>query len=245
MNTFAIIILTTVGVSLISLAGILTLILREKTLEKSLIILVAFSAGALMGGAFLHLIPETIEIGDGLTFEYVLIGFIVFFLIEKVLRWRHCHESGCEVHSFALMNLFGDSVHNFLDGLAIAAGFTAGVETGISVTMAIIFHEIPQEIGDFAVLIFGGFRKITALAVNFISAITAVVGGVVGFLMSGHPLFLPFLLPFTAGGFIYVSASDLLPEIIREEDQKKSFINFLAFLSGVMMMLALKHVVSG
>ncbi len=245
MNTFTTIILTTVGVSLISLVGILTLTLREKTLEKSLILLVAFSAGALMGGAFLHLIPEALEIGNGMTFEYVLGGFITFFLIEKVLRWRHCHDSGCEVHSFAMMNLFGDSVHNFLDGLAIAAGYIAGIETGISVTIAIIFHEIPQEIGDFAVLIYGGFRKITALAVNFMSAITAVAGGVLGFLLSGNPRFLPFLLPFTAGGFIYVSASDLLPELIKEENLRKSFINFLAFILGVTVMLLLRHFSGG
>ena len=233
--------LSTAGVSLLSLLGILTLILKDRTLEKGLVLIVAFSAGAMMGGAFLHLIPEALDIGNRYTFHYVLVGFIAFFLIEKVLRWRHCHKTECEVHSFAMMNLLGDSVHNFLDGLAIAAGYIAGIDVGISTTIAVIFHEIPQEIGDFAILVYGGFRKVTALAVNFLSAVTAIIGGVIGYLLAGNSLFLPFLLPFTAGGFIYIAATDLMPELIRGENQIKSIENFFAFLSGILIMLMLKQ----
>ena len=216
--------------------------MKKKSLEKSILILVALSAGALMGGAFLHLIPEAFEsfLGESV-FLYVLIGFIVFFFIEKVLHWRHCHKGHCEIHSFAYMNLVGDGLHNFIDGLIIAASFMVDFRVGIVSTLAIILHEVPQEIGDFGVLLHGGFKKVTALLLNFVSGITAVIGGIVGYFLSGMvENFTLILLPFAAGGFIYIAASDLVPELRNEKKLGRSLLIFLTFLIGVFMMYAVK-----
>ena len=172
MNTLLWIIGATIVVSLISLAGIITLSLKAKSLNKILLILVGFSVGALMGGAFLHLIPEAVE-ESGLSFVslYVLVGFSAFFVIERFLYWHHCHKEGrCPVHMFTYMNLIGDGIHNFVDGLIIAASFVINIPFGIVTTIAIIAHEIPQELGDFGVLVYGGFTKFKALFYNFLSA---------------------------------------------------------------------------
>ena len=176
------IILATVVVSFLSFVGIFTLSLKAKMLNKILLILVGLSAGTLMGGAFLHLLPEATEDNTGLdVFVYVLVGFIIFFIIEKVLHWRHCHKGECEIHTFTYMNLIGDSIHNFIDGLIMAASFVVSIPLGITTTIAISSHEIPQEIGDFGVLIYGGFSKKKALLLNFLVALTAVLGGLIGY----------------------------------------------------------------
>ncbi len=242
MNELVYILGATLFVSLISFVGVFTLAMKKKDLEKSILLLVALSAGALMGGAFLHLIPEAVEssIGENV-FLFVLIGFIAFFFIEKVLHWRHCHEEHCEVHSFAYMNIFGDGVHNFIDGLIIAASFMVDVHVGIVSTTAIILHEVPQEIGDFGVLLHGGFSRAKALLLNFVSALTAIVGGIVGYILSGvAETFTLMLLPFAAGGFIYIAASDLIPELRQEKNIGKSALIFLAFLIGIFLMYAVK-----
>lgn len=231
-------------VSIISFIGLLTLILKEKFLEKSLLILVALSAGALIGGAFLHLIPEAIEqFSTSYIFLYVLMGFSLFFFTEKILHWRHCHEKKCEVHTFAYMNLFGDAVHNFIDGLIIASSFIIEMRLGIVTTLAVALHEIPQEIGDFGVLVYSGLKKNKALFLNFLSALTAIVGGLVGYSFSIYAKsFAMFLLPFAAGGFIYIAASDLIPEIKKETSLKKSLLNFIIFIFGIFIMYFIKFI---
>lgn len=221
----------TVIVSLLSLAGVVTLSIKQKSLDKILLLLVGFSAGALMGGAFFHLIPESIE-GSGVEFTVaiVIVGFVLFFLVERILHWHHCHEHGgkCDVHTFTYMNLIGDGIHNFIDGLIIAAGFSAGVELGIVTTLAVISHELPQEIGDFGVLVYGGFSRMKALLFNFLSAITAVLGAVIGVIMTSLTgSFTGILVPFAAGGFIYIFASDLIPELHKEPKLSKSMMSFL------------------
>jgi len=200
--------------------------------------LVSLSAGALMGGAFLHLIPESLEnFSSNLIFIYVLLGFIVFFLIEKIFHWRHCHDGKCPIHTFAYINLLGDSVHNFIDGLIIAAAFIFNTQLGIITTLAVALHEIPQEIGGFGVLIYGGFKKIKALLFNFITALTAILGGIIGYFLSSYiENSLIYLLPFAAGGFIYIAASDLIPEIRKELNIKKSLLNFAIFIIGILIM---------
>lgn len=236
METLVSIIIATLVVSFISFVGVLTLVLREKVLDKLLIYLVALSAGALIGGAFLHLIPEAAEKTEGIqVFVFVILGFALFFLIEKILHWRHCHQGHCDVHTFAYMNLVGDFIHNFIDGLIIAASFIVNIPLGITTTIAIALHEIPQEIGDFGVLIYGGFKKMKALMLNFMIALTAVLGGIVGYFISNVDS-IAFLLPFAAGGFIYIAASDLIPELKKEVDTKKSFAGFFMFLVGLSMM---------
>jgi len=198
-----------------------------------------------MGGAFLHLLPESVELCEGLdVFLFVLVGFALFFLIEKVLHWRHCHKGGCQVHTFTYMNLIGDSIHNFIDGLIMATSFVISIPLGLTTTMAIALHEIPQEIGDFGVLIYGGFTKKKALILNFLTALTAVLGGLIGFFISNMVENVKlFILPFAAGGFLYIAASDLIPEIRKETSLKKSMIYFGIFILGIFIMYAVTFIV--
>jgi len=242
-------IIASFAVSLISLVGIFTISIKHKTLDKILFILVALSAGAMLGGAFLHLIPESFEeFGAAATVINVLIGFSLFFLIERVLFWHHCHVHGgkCEVHMFTYMNLIGDAIHNFIDGMIIAAGFIAGEAVGIATTFAVIAHEIPQEIGDFGVLLHGGFSKTKALFYNFLSALTAVAGVFAGYyLSSSMEIFHQFLVPFAAGGFIYIGASDLIPELHKEPNVSKSMQSFAVFILGILIMYGFKIIFEG
>ena len=234
---------STVFISLLSLAGVIALALKEKVLQRILLLLVGFSAGTLTGGAFLHLLPESLEkLPGGETFVYALVGFSLFFLMERILYWRHCHEGHCDVHAFSYLNLFGDGIHNFIDGLVIAGSFLGGIPLGIATTVAVVSHEIPQEIGDFAVLIYGGFSKWRALAYNLLSAVMAVAGGVIGyFLATNIAGFSAPLLPITAGGFIYIAASDLIPELHKEKDANKSNLAFVLFILGLLFMWAMKQ----
>ncbi len=239
MSTLIWILLATLFVSLISLIGIVTLSLKKNTLKKILSLLVALSAGALLGGAFLHLIPESLEETTETTvFTFLIIGFIIFLLIEKMLHWRHCHDADCEVHTFAYMSLFGDGVHNFIDGLIIAVSFMTSIPLGITTTLAVALHEIPQEIGNFGVLIHGGFSKLKALGYNFLSALAAILGGIVGFFLPLNNL-AQILIPIAAGGFIYISASDLIPELRKERNKAKSLLNLLVFILGLLIMYLL------
>ena len=166
----------TILVSLISLIGVFTLAMKTKILDRILFLLVGFAAGGLIGGAFLHLLPEAIEqcAGDQV-FIYALIGFTAFFLMERYLYWRHCHQGVCDVHTFTYLNLVGDGVHNFTDGLIIAASFVTDFRLGLVTTLAVIFHEIPQEMGDFGILVDGGFTKSRALFFNFICHIILIL----------------------------------------------------------------------
>jgi zinc and cadmium transporter len=241
MDTFLWILLSTILISLMAFLGALTLFFKEKVINKILLFLVALSAGALMGGAFLHLIPEAVEAYQSYdVYLYILVGFSMFFLIEKIFHWRHCHKGKCDVHTFAYMNLFGDSVHNFIDGMIIAASFAVDIPFGIVTTLAIALHEIPQEIGDFAVLIYGGFKKTKALLLNFLVASIVILGAMVGYFFTSGDTFIGFLLPFAAGGFIYIGASDLIPQIRKETDLKKSLYVFSVFLIGIIIMYGLK-----
>ena len=245
MNSLIWIMISTFIISLISFIGIFTLALKDKLLDKIVLLLVSLSAGALMGGAFLHLLPESVELSEGLdVFLFVLVGFALFFLIEKVLHWRHCHKGECKVHTFTYMNLIGDSIHNFIDGLIMATSFVISIPLGMTTTMAIALHEIPQEIGDFGVLIYGGFTKKKALVLNFLTALTAVLGGLIGFFISNMVENVKLIiLPFAAGGFLYIAASDLIPEIRKETNLKKSMIYFGIFIVGIFIMYAVKFIV--
>jgi zinc and cadmium transporter len=240
MSVLINILIATFLVSLISFIGILTLALNKKLLNKMLIWIISFAAGALIGGAFLHLIPEASEeLSEVSVPAFVLLGFIIFFLVEKILHWRHCHKGECKVHAFSYLILIGDAFHNFLDGLIIAASFIISPEIGLTSTIAIALHEIPQEIGDFGVLIYGGMKTKKALALNFLVALTAVFGGVLGFFFSESLKISAFILPIAAGGFIYIAASDLIPELRKETKLNKSLIDFIIFLMGIALMLLL------
>lgn len=231
-------------VSLISLVGIVTLSLRENRLRQVLIYLVSFSAGGLLGDAFIHLLPEAAkEKGFGLNLSlYALSGIIIYFVVEKFIRWRHCHIPATteHPHPFSFMILFGDAVHNFIDGLIIGASYLASIPIGIATTLAVILHEIPQEIGDFGSLLHGGFSKSKALFFNFLSAIAAVFGAIIILILG--PYFgemTTFLVPFAAGGFIYIATADLIPELHKEVGIKKSIFQLLSFAIGILIMLSL------
>lgn len=245
-ETLLFILLATVVNSFIGLIGILTLWMKDKSLNKILIILVAFSAGALLSGAFFHMMAESLEMMEVMTaFIYLLVGFIVFFLIERFLHWRHCHKGKCDVHPFTHLVLIGDGIHNFIDGLVIAASFMINIPFGWVTTLMIITHEIPQELGDFGVLVYGGFEKIRALGFNFLAQLTCIIGGIIGFFLLYTPESVAFLLPFAAGGFIYIAASDLIPELHKEESVKKSMISFVFFVIGIVFLLGIKVLLGG
>jgi zinc and cadmium transporter len=232
------ILVSTFFIGLFSLVGVFTLALKQKTLEKILLFLVALSTGVLMGGAFLHLLPEALtESPPQTAFAWTLGAFALFFLIEKLLHWRHCHKGHCDVHTFGHMNLFGDAVHNFIDGMIIAATFVVSAPLGWMTVLAIALHEIPQEIGDFGVLLYAGFSKKRALFLNFVVAMVALLGAGLGYYLSlQSSKMVALLLPVAAGGFIYISASDLLPELRKEISLQKSFISFGIFLLGILIM---------
>ena len=227
-------------VSLIAFIGILFIGLKEAFLKRILMALVGFASGSLIGGAFIHLLPESLEKTGQDLFYYVIVGIVFFFIMEKFLYWRHCHEGKCPIHIFAYLNLIGDGIHNFIDGMIIAASFIISYDLGTATTLAVIFHEIPQEIGDFGVLIYGGIGKRKALAYNFVSALTAIVGALITYHLAYIQGIEQFLVPFAAGGFIYIAATDLMPELHKKYGAKESLIQLAAILTGIGLMSALK-----
>ncbi len=228
-------------VSLVSFIGVVTLYMRPKLLDKVLFGLVSFAAGALLGAAFLDLLPEALEQTGGPIFVYALIGVIVFYMIETFLYWYHCHyghhhhhAAHHKVHPFAWLNLIGDAIHNFVDGMIIAAAYIVNVPIGIATTIAVVLHEIPQELGDFGILVFGGLSRKKALLFNFLSALTSVLGALAVYYFS--MIFnnvSQFLVPFAAGGFIYIASADLLPELHKERNIQRAFTQLCFFLLGV------------
>jgi len=231
-------------VSLISLVGIVTLFFNKNRLEKMLIYLVSLSAGTLLGDAFIHLIPEALEDTENTLSPsiFILVGILLFFLLEKLIHWRHCHEVACDKHPhpFSYMILFGDSIHNFIDGLIIAASFLVSIPLGIATTIAVIFHEIPQEIGDFGSLVYGGFSKLRALVLNLLTALAAILGAILVLVLNfSSENLVKFLVPFAAGGFIYIALSDLIPELKKHSEIKKTLGQIVMFIVGIGIMLTL------
>jgi len=243
MITWLLSIASVLVVSIISIIGIATLWLKEQQLKKFLLYMVSFSVGALFGDVFIHLIPEAIEeTGFGLSISLlILFGILFSFIVEKFLRWRHCHipTSSEHPHSFAYMNLFGDAIHNLIDGLIIGGSFVFSISLGLATTLAVIFHEIPQELGDFGVLIHGGFSKKKALWFNLLTALTAVFGTILALVLGSNlEGFTPLLLSFAAGNFIYIAGSDLIPELRKDEaNLKKSAMQIISITLGVCTML--------
>lgn len=237
-------ILSVLIVSLISFIGVFTLSISTKKLNKILLYFVSFAAGALLGDVFIHLIPELIEenIFTLKTSFFILGGILLFFVIEKIVHWQHCHipQNGGHSHPFVVTNLIGDGVHNFLDGLIIGASYLVNIPVGIATTVAVIFHEIPQEIGDFGVLLHGGFSKFKALLFNFLTALTAIVGGGIAVLASNIvPSITDYIIPIAIGGFIYIAGSDLIPELHKNFQIKNSIIQIIALVLGIVVMALL------
>jgi len=231
-------------ISLLSFVGLLFLAFKKEILQKLLLFLVSFATGGLLGGAFLHLLPEAAEeLGLGWNFSLMTLGGILaFFILEKFIFWRHCHipTSKTHPHPVVFMNLVGDGFHNLLDGVMIAASFMIDFSLGLATTLAVLIHEIPQEIGDFGVLVYGGFSKVKALLFNFASGLVAVFGAVLTLTLGvKFTNLIPLLIPFTAGGFIYIASSDLIPELHKETNLLKSGVQLLGLLLGIGLMLLL------
>jgi zinc and cadmium transporter len=244
MNAGMYSILSVIIVSLISLVGILFIFIKKDKLNNLLIFLVSLSVGSLLGGAFLHLVPEIVE-GTGFSLSISLLilgGIILFFGIENFIHWRHCHipTSKSHPHSLGIMNIIGDGIHNFTDGLIIAASYFISIPVGIATTLAVILHEIPQEIGDFGILLYAGYSKRKALFFNFLSALTAVLGAVIGILFAEKStVFAYIVMPIAVGGFLYIAGSDLIPEIHKSQDKSFPFKNLLGILLGILIMYGL------
>jgi zinc and cadmium transporter len=244
MNTEGAIILSILIVSFMSIIGILFVFLKKNTLDNWLLFLVSLSVGSLLGGAFLHLIPEIVETtGFSLSISFLILGgIILFFVIENVIQWRHCHipTSKEHPHHLGTMNLIGDGLHNLIDGLIISASYFVSIPLGITTTLAVVIHEIPQEIGDFGVLLYAGYSKRKALFFNFVSALMAMIGAIIGIIFAEKSsIFAYLVIPVAVGGFLYIAGSDLIPEIHRQQENKFSFKNLAGIILGILMMYAL------
>jgi zinc and cadmium transporter len=226
--------------SLIGLVGVFSLFIKRKTLEKIIFPLVSFAAGALFGGGLYHLFAESLEEMNFLqAINWFIFGFVLFFVLERILKWRHCHKLECKVHPFSYLIFVGDTIHNIVDGLVIVSTFLIDIKLGILTMFLIIAHEVPQELGNFATAIYGGMKRSKAIIFTFLSQITCIIGGLFGYYFLSKEMLLP-LLPFAAGGFIYISASDLIPELHKESDIKKSIISFILFLTGLTFIIGIK-----
>ena len=240
------------SVSLVSLVGVFTLSLNPERLQRIVFLLVSFAVGAMLGGAVIHLIPRAFDaLGDQTGGLLVLAGVVTFFMLEKFLHWRHDHgvalphdhdhgEADTHIEPFALMNLVGDAAHNLIDGAVIAAAYLVSVPAGIVTTVAVMLHEIPQEIGDFGVLVYGGMEPRRALVYNFVSGLAALVGAALALTIgSQFEGFADYLLPITAGSFIYIAGSDLIPELHHHHSTPaiKSVWQLVMILLGVGVML--------
>lgn len=236
--------ISVVIVSLVSLIGVFTLAFNDKLIRKILLFFVAFSSGALIGDTFLHLLPETIEKNDfsaSAAFS-LFAGILCFFLLEKILRWRHCHEINCDDHPKHLgtMNLVGDAAHNLIDGILIAASFIVSFPLGVATTTAVVLHEIPQELSDFGVLLHSGFSKKRAILFNLLSALFALVGAVFALLLGESVSgFADLIIPLAAGGFLYIALSDLIPELHKEERFQNNLLQFVFIIAGIFVMYLL------
>lgn len=205
-------------VSVISLVGVFFLSVDRARLERYLLFLVSFAVGGLVGDAVIHLIPRSFEetTSDLMTSLFILAGIIGFFTLEKFIRWRHCHipVSDEHVHPVVALTLISDGVHNLIDGMIIGASYIVSTPLGITTTLAVVLHEIPQEIGDFGVLVHGGFTPRKALISNFFSAVVCVGGVVISLAVGTHiGGYARFMLPLTAGGFLYIASADLIPQL--------------------------------
>lgn len=234
-------------VSLVSLTGVFLFTLRQDVLEKFLLSFISFSTGALLGDVFIHLIPEIAKASPAFerSLLIVLFGIVLSFIVEKMIHWRHCHVLPSEQHHHpvGLLNLIGDAIHNFIDGALIAGSFLVSPAVGMATTVAVALHEIPQEIGDCALLLYSGYSRKRAALLNLLSAFAAI-GGAAVILLSSTTL--PFigvlLLPLTAGNFLYIAGSDLIPELHKETRLPQALLQLTCMVGGILVMYGLTMV---
>ncbi|MCM2338923.1 MAG: ZIP family metal transporter [Burkholderiales bacterium] len=231
-------------VSLVSLIGVFAISFKEETIKKYIDLFISLAVGALLGDAFIHIIPETLENFENTTMASLLIifGILIFFTIEKFFHWHHHGEDKEEthIHPVGKLVLVTDGFHNFVDGIIIGVSFMVSIPLGIATSIAVVLHEIPQEIGDYAVLIHSGYEKTKALWLNFISALFAIFGLVVAFIFGNiAEKSILWVLPIAAGGFIYIAVADLIPELQKTKNLKYSILQILSVVLGILAMVSL------
>ena len=231
------------------IAAALFLVLKESIRNHLLPHLVSFATGALLGAAFLGLLPHALASVNSTDTHVipmaVLLGLLGFFLLEKLVLWRHCHADHCEVHapddhsrdhSTGAMILLGDGLHNFLDGILIAAAFLTDIHLGVVTSLAVAAHEIPQEVGDFAVLLHSGFSRNRAFLYNVLTSLTTVIGGVLAyFALQQMQNVLPYVLAIAASSFIYIAVADLIPTINRLVEGRATLQQVLLIAAGILL----------
>ncbi len=237
-------ILSVTIISLVSLIGVIILAFNKKVTESKLLYLVSFSAGSILGGAFYHLLPESLETHNIITVSTLaLAGIFTSYSIEILINWRQNKLQTNESHpqAFIYMNLLGDGIHNFIDGMVVAGAFQISNKLGLVTSIAIILHEIPQEIGDFAVLMYGGIETRKALFYNLLSGTTAIFGAIVSLTLSQYVAELSgFLIPFAFGNFLYIAGSDLIPKLRDEKNLSHSLVQLLFMVAGVLLLYTLR-----
>jgi zinc and cadmium transporter len=242
-----------IGFSLLGSAGVVAgvgvlLLIREALWRRLISFLVSFAVGTLLGGAFLGLLPEALERAESLpVFSTVLAGVVLFFILEKWVLWRHCHDPECPADRVAgELILLGDAIHNFFDGVVIAASFLSAPELGVSSALAVVAHEVPQEVGDFAILRHSGYGKKRALAYNLLSSSTTLAGAVVAyFALSSVDRVVPYVLAVSAASFLYIAMSDLVPGLHRVIALRKAVIQVALIVAGILTMAAIRAAVHG
>ena len=226
------------SVGSVALAGMMLLLKRAK-LERVSTLLMYLAGGTLLGAAFLGMIPKAVSMAEPrIIFMVILLGILFFFLLEKMILWRSCRNKDCErhIHAAAPIILIGDAFHNAIDGVVIAASFLTSTELGIFVTLSVILHEIPQELGDFGILIKSGYSRSKAFWLNALSGITAIVFGVAAFYtLDTIRSMIPYALAFSASSFLYISLADLIPEMHRKTTLKDSLSQVFLILSGILI----------
>ena len=231
-------------VSLLSLIGISLLALSHRKFHEIVSILVALAVGALFGDAFLHLLPEAYADSEHRSQAalFIMAGILLFFVLENFLQWRHQHsDEHHEIEPYGYLNIMADMTHNLIDGLIIGASYLVGIKLGVATTLAVMLHEIPHEFSNFGILVKSGFTRWRALFLNFLTALTALAGGLLAWWVGGQTAgFIHFLIPLTAGGFIYIAGSDLVPQLHRDVKSLRAFFQLLAILTGVGLMYLLK-----
>ncbi|MFA6424665.1 MAG: ZIP family metal transporter [Phycisphaerae bacterium] len=238
-------IISVVIVSLVSVVAALPLLLKHKTPDRILLFLLSISVGVLLSTVFMDFLPESFEEGHSLRIAlYILAGFLAMFILEKLVHWHHskkCESEAGHGHAYnlAAVNLIGDGIHNFIDGLVIAGSYAVSITLGITATISIIFHEVPQEIADFGVLLYSGLSKKKALIFNFLSATTAILGAICGLILAEklHG-FTHLIIPFAAGNFIYIAATNLTPQLHRHCGLKDSLLHIIAMVIGIGIVIA-------
>jgi zinc and cadmium transporter len=236
LNTLAWIVAAGLAMAAIALVGSVTLVLPEPALRRLLLPLVGLAAGSLLGGAFFHMLPEAVSRSGGNLDIWVafVAGFLAFFVLEQFLHWHHCHQPVSRHRPLGYLILLADGVHNFIGGLAVGSAFVIDIELGLVTWLVAAAHEVPQELGDFGILVHSGWRRRPALVYNFLSGLTFLIGALVALAVSGA-VDVALLLPFAAGNFAYIAASDLIPQL-RATGLGRQLEYFAALLGGLVVL---------